>query len=387
MFVTELKLNNYRNYGEEKINFKPNINLIVGKNAQGKTNLLETIYYSAIGKSPRTTKDADLINWNKDKASFVLSLQKKEGKKTIEVIFNRQTKKTIKVNGVNLLKIGDLLGVNNVVFFSPDELKLVKDAPQDRRKFMDTDISQLNKSYFYQLVKYNKIIDQRNKLLKSKNNQKTIEQTLPIWDAQLCDAGSKLIKKRIEFLDKLKEYVVDSHKFLTGGKETLEISYAGILGETTEEISQKLAKALLECREKDLKFGYTNVGPHRDDIKLIVNGIDIRSFGSQGQQRTVALSMKLAELEIFKEECGEYPILLLDDVLSELDQDRQQRLLWKVKDVQTIITTTQYDPFMMQDANIIKIENGKHLTEWVWNEVKEINSINKQLKSGAKAHN
>jgi DNA replication and repair protein RecF len=198
-------------------------------------------------------------------------------------------------------------------------------------------------------------------LLKSTQNTKVIEQTLPIWDTQLADVGSKIIIRRIRFLNKLKEYVKSAHSYLTNGKEELEISYAGITGETEEEIKQKLLDGLKTVRDKDLKVGYTNIGPHRDDIKLVVNSVDIRSFGSQGQQRTVALSMKLAELEIFKEECGEYPILLLDDVLSELDQDRQQRLLWKVRNIQTIITATQYDPFMVQDANIIKIENGKRI--------------------------
>ena len=361
MFVTELKLNNYRNYQTEKIVFGEHTNLIVGKNAQGKTNLVEAIYYSSVGKSPRTTKDNDLINWSKDRASFCLSVQKKEGKKTIEVVFSRQTKKSLKVNGVNLLKIGDLLGTINVVFFSPDELKLVKDAPQDRRKFLDTDISQLSKNYFYLLIKYNKILDQRNKLLKSYQDPKLILDTLPIWDIQLADVGSKIIFKRIQFLEKLKDFAKQAHLFLTNNKENLELSYAGIVGESEEEIKQKFLEGLKQVRDKDLKVGYTNIGPHRDDIKLVVNNVDIRSFGSQGQQRTVALSMKLAELEIFKEEVGEYPILLLDDVLSELDQDRQQRLLWKVRNLQTIITTTSYDPFMVQEANIIKIDGGKKI--------------------------
>lgn len=359
MFVTELKLNGYRNYQAEKIVFGEHTNLIVGKNAQGKTNLIETIYYSAVGKSARTTKDSDLINWSKDRASYSLTVQKKEGKKVIEAVFSRQAKKSLKVNGVNLLKIGDLLGTINVVFFSPDELKLVKDAPQDRRKFLDTDISQIDKNYFYLLLKYNKILDQRNKLLKSFENTKLIEQTLPIWDSQLADVGSRIIFKRIQFLEKLKGFAKQSHTFLTNGKEDLEISYAGIVGETIEDIKQKFLDGLKQVKDKDLKVGYTNIGPHRDDIKLVVNNVDIRSFGSQGQQRTVALSLKLAELEIFKEEVGEYPILLLDDVLSELDQDRQQRLLWKVRNLQTIITTTSYDPFMVQEANIIKIDGGK----------------------------
>ena len=359
MYITELKLNGFRNYDSEKLELSPNINLIVGKNGQGKTNLLEAIFYAAIGKSPKTTKDSELINWAKDKASFNIKMQKKSGTKNIDVIFSRTTKKIVRVNGINLLKIGDLLGNLNVIFFSPDELKLVKDAPQDRRKFMDTDISQLSKNYFYLLNKYNKIIDQRNKLLKNVENKQLIDQTLPIWDIQLAETGSKIIKYRIDFLDKLKNVAREAHAYLTNKKEDLQIEYVGISGNTEDEIKEKILQELKKTKDKDIKNGYTNIGPHRDDIKLTINNVDIRSFGSQGQQRTVALSMKLAELEIFKEEVGEYPVLLLDDVLSELDQDRQTRLVNYAKKMQTLITTTQYDPFMFQDAKIIKIEDGK----------------------------
>lgn len=359
MFAKKLILNGFRNYNQEQLEFSPNLNLIVGKNAQGKTNLIEAIYYAAVGKSARVKKDVDLINWAKEKASFKLTVQKDAGTKDIEIAFFRNQKKAIKVNGINLLKIADLLGNVNVVYFSPDELKLVKDAPEDRRKFLDTDISQFNKPYFYSLVRYNKILDQRNKLLKEKYNSKTIEQTLPIWDAQLAMEGAKLIRHRIEFIERLKKYVKNAHSYLTSDEEILQIDYAGITGETEEEIKNKLLKELERVREKDIKLGYTNVGPHRDDIKFLVNNIDIRNFGSQGQHRTVALSLKLAELEIFKEQTGEYPILLLDDVLSELDQDRQQRLLSKIKPIQAFITAAQYDPFMFDNAKIIKIENGK----------------------------
>ena len=361
MNITELKLNNFRNYGQQTVKFLPNINLIIGKNGQGKTNLLEAIYYASIGKSPKTSRDAELINWSQNRASFCVNFKKNSGTKKIEAIFSRQTKKAIKVNGVNLLKIGDLLGNLNVIFFSPDELKLVKDAPQDRRKFLDTDISQLSKNYFYQLTKYNKILDQRNKLLKTAQTPQILEQTLPIWDIQLADVGAKIVFSRLIFLERLKGIARRAHQFLTNQHEELEISYAGIIGQTEEEIKNKILEDLKHSKEKDVKLGFTNVGPHRDDIKLVVNGVDIRSFGSQGQQRTVALSMKLAELEIFKEEIGEYPILLLDDVLSELDQDRQQKLINYVGRMQTILTTTQYDPFMFQGANIIKIENGKQI--------------------------
>ena len=361
MFVAEVKLNSFRNYETQNVQLSPNINLIIGKNGQGKTNLIEAIYYAAIGKSPRTTKDVELINWSKDRASFCVNFKKNSGSKSIEAIFSRQTKKIIRINSVSLLKIGDLLGNLNVIYFSPDELKLVKDAPQDRRKFLDTDISQLNKNYFYLLTKYNKILDQRNKLLKTAQTPEVLDQTLPIWDIQMADVGSKIIFYRLNFLNKLKGIAKEAHNYLTGKKEELEITYAGIVGVSEEEIKKQLLENLKQSKEKDVKLGFTNIGPHRDDIKLVVNGVDIRSFGSQGQQRTVALSLKLAELEIFKEEVGEYPVLLLDDVLSELDQERQQRLLSYCKKLQTIITATQYDPFMFQNANIIKIENGKLL--------------------------
>ena len=359
MFVKELKLNYFRNYDQESVKLLPNINLIVGKNGQGKTNMLEAIYYSAIGRSAKTTRDAELINWSKDRASFCVSFEKKSGTKKIEIIFSRQTKKVVQINSVNLLKISDLLGNLNVVYFSPDELKLVKDAPQDRRKFLDTDISQLSKNYFYNLTKYNKILDQRNKLLKTAQSVEILEQTLPIWDIQLADVGSKIVFERIKFIERLKAIAKEVHKYLTERKEDLEMVYVGILGQNEAEIKDKILAELKKYRDKDIKLGFTNIGPHRDDIKLVVNGVDIRSFGSQGQQRTVALSMKLSEVEIFKEEVGEYPVLLLDDVLSELDQERQQKLVKYVGRMQTLLTTTQFDPFMFQGANIIKIENGK----------------------------
>ena len=212
MFVSDIKLNGFRNYGEQKVKLSPNINLLVGKNGQGKTNLLESIYFAAIGKSPKTNKESELVNWEKQRASFCVNLQKKSGAKQIEVIFSRQTKKVVRVNNVNLLKIADLLGNLNVVFFSPDELKLVKDAPQDRRKFLDTDISQLSKNYFYNLTKYNKILDERNKLLKTAQSKEILEQTLPIWDTHLADTGSKIILERIKFLNKLKNIAKQAHE-------------------------------------------------------------------------------------------------------------------------------------------------------------------------------
>lgn len=359
MKINSIKLSRYRNYTDEKVYFSPGLNVLLGKNAQGKTNLLEAIYYCAVAKSPRTTKESELVKWQCENANILLDYETKAGSKKIEILLKRRGKKNVKINGVNILKIADLVGAVKCVYFSPDELKLVKDAPQDRRKFLDTDISQLSKNYFYLLLKYNKILENRNKLLKEAENKNTLDQTLPIWTMQLANIGAKIIAWRIKFLEKLKIYAKRSHSFLTNMQENLELEYQGIVADSEQEIEKRLLKEYEASKEKDIKLGYTTIGPHRDDIVMIVDGVDIRAFGSQGQHRTVALSLKLAELEIFKDECGEYPILLLDDVLSELDKDRQSRLLEKTREIQTILTTTNVNEYLIENATIIRVEEGK----------------------------
>ncbi|MBQ0017340.1 MAG: DNA replication/repair protein RecF, partial [Clostridiales bacterium] len=359
MEIKSVKLNNYRNYTEEKVYFSPKLNVLLGKNAQGKTNLLEAIYFCSIAKSPRTKKETDLIKWEKDGANILLEFNTKAGEKKIEIAFKKKGKKIVKLNKINILKIADLIGAIKCVYFSPDELKLVKDAPQDRRKFLDTDISQLDKNYFYSLLKYNKILDSRNKLLKEEKDSTALKETLKIWSTQLAKVGAKIILKRIKFLDELKEFARRSHAYLTNGEEDLVLSYQGIIGENEEEIEKKLLDEYKKTEEKDIKLGFTNIGPHRDDIEMLVNNVDIRTFGSQGQHRTVALSLKLAELEIFKIESGEYPVLLLDDVLSELDKDRQSKLLDITNKIQTIMTTTNVNEYLLDKATIIRVDEGK----------------------------
>ncbi len=359
MEITSIKLTNYRNYTDEKVYFSPKLNVLLGRNAQGKTNLLEAIYFCAVAKSPRTSKESELINWQSDYANILVDYKTRAGDKKVEITLKKRGKKIVRVNKVNILKIADLVGAVKCVYFSPDELKLVKETPQDRRKFMDTDISQLSKNYFYLLIKYNKILENRNKLLKEQSNVEVLKQTLPIWTMQLASCGAKIIFRRIKFLEKLKVYAKQSHNFLTSNLEDLELKYQGITGASEEEIEKLLLKGLNESEEKDIRLGYTTVGPHRDDIEILCNNIDIRAFGSQGQHRTVALSLKLAELEIFKDECGEYPILLLDDVLSELDIDRQTKLLEKTREIQTIMTTTNVNEYLLDNATIIRVENGK----------------------------
>lgn len=343
MILRSIELRNFRNYDNQKITFGNNMNVLIGKNAQGKTNILESIFLCAIGKSPRTNKEKDLIKWESTFAKVTAEVVKRDGQKKIEIFMFTDQNKTIKINSLPIKRMGELMGNFNAIYFSPDELKLVKDSPEQRRKFMDIDLCQFDKNYFYNLNKYNQILNQRNKLLKTTRSESVLKDTIYIWNEQLATIGAKLILDRMRLIEKLKVYCNEAQHYLTEGKETLNLSYMGMTGKNEEEIKDKLMKGYEESLEKDMSVGFTTVGPHRDDIKITVNDIDVRKFGSQGQQRTVALSLKLGELDLCKERLGEYPVLLLDDVLSELDFSRQTKLLDKCRDIQTIITCTDFD--------------------------------------------
>lgn len=359
MKVERLKLINFRNYLSESINFKDGLNVIVGENAQGKTNLLEGIYYFCIAKSPRVNKDKELINFNKDNAKIEVNIARDFGKQKIEIFFSKTQKKTIKINETTINRVGDLFGNLSVVYFSPDELKLVKESPENRRKFLDVEISQINKNYFYSLLKYEKIIDHRNKLLKTAKTLDEIKDSLSIFTSQAISVASEIIIKRLNFIEKIKDILQKTHSDLTSGKETIRLVYNGIQGKTKEEITKKLEEEFEKNLTKDFELKYTTVGPHRDDFKVYVNEIDVRNFGSQGQQRTATLSLKLSELEIFKDEIGEYPILLLDDVLSELDESRKLRLLDYCKKTQVFLTCTNFNEKVDYEYNIVNIKNGR----------------------------
>lgn len=343
MLIKSISLTNFRNYSKLNITLNKGLNVFIGNNAQGKTNLLESIYYCSIGKSTKTSKDKELIKWGETTSKVKIEIKKEFYENTIEIITRDKEKKTIKINDIPIKRIGELMGELTVIYFSPDEIRLIKDAPQDRRRFMDIDISQLSRNYFYLLCRYDKVLNQRNKLLKFTKDFEALKDAISIWDEQLSDIASKIIFYRLNFISSLSEPAKRIHSFITDGKENLEVTYQGATGKDSEEIKNKILDALSKNIQKDYELGYTTVGPHRDDIKVMVNGIDIRSFGSQGQQRLATLSLKLAELDIFKNERKETPILLLDDVLSELDETRQQNLLKIIKDVQTVITCTKYD--------------------------------------------
>ena len=360
MNITTLKLKNFRNYEEEIFEFTNGINLLTGKNAQGKTNAAEAIFFLCTGYSPRANRDNYLIKSGEEKAEISGNAASYYGDVSVKIVFNKNDKKDVYVNGLKILRIGELLGNVHSVFFNHSELKLVRESPEDRRRFMNVSLSQMSKNYFYALQKYNKILAQRNNLLKNPDRE-IIYDTLPVWDKQLTAAAAKIIKDRNAFLEEISPIAEEKHAMLSGGKETLKMkTESGYYGEE-DQIAFALYEDLKVSLDKDIRLGFTTIGPHRDDIKFSVSGLDARVYASQGQQRTVALSLKLAETETFYKRFGEYPVLILDDVLSELDKSRQRRLIESVEKMQTIFTATGIDRAVFRGREIKKftIENGK----------------------------
>ena len=358
MKITELELNNFRNYTQAKVKFEDGLNFIVGKNAQGKTNLLESVYISSVGKSPKNSKDKQIIKFNSDKAKIGINFLTIAGNKNIEIYLDKQDKKSIKVNNLNILKLTELVGTLSVVYFSPDELKLIKEVPEDRRTFLDVSISQFDKPYLYNLLKYNRILKMRNQILKSLDSRESKIEQLKLFTPQLIETSEKIIEKRLSFIENLKIFAKNIHKDITLTEE-LDIQYSYSKKENLS-IKEDLEQEFNRVIDKELELGYTCVGPHRDDIIFKINNLDCKQFASQGQQRTVSLVVKLSLMEVIKQEIGEYPILLLDDVLSELDEGRQNRLLNMTSKYQTLITCTHL-PNTDLKCVAIKIENGKVL--------------------------
>ena len=371
MYLKKILLKNYRNFNEIFLNLHSNLNLFIGDNGQGKTNLLEAVHLLGTGSSHRTNRDKELVNWNKNKALVQVLLIKKNQELKISLTIDGSTK-IPKINGNKLDKLSEMMGCLNVVLFSPEDLKLVKGSPSNRRKFLNIEVSQVSPYYHHLLNKYNHILKQRNNLLKdiSRNNNSD-ENMLEVWDEQLSTTGSKIIKKRLEVIEKIKILARLHQRKITSGKENLELSYDNSLNSDltkNDNIKVIFKKKLVNNRNKEIERGYTLFGPHRDDLLIKINDIDVRKFGSQGQQRTVALALKLSELEFMKSEIGEYPILLLDDVFSELDDKRKSTLIDIIKDnIQTFITSVnthslkQFNFNSHQDNsfNLFKVKNGK----------------------------
>lgn len=358
MEINCLKLSNYRNYTLAEVNFLNGVNFIVGSNAQGKTNMLESIYLTSVGKSPKNSKDKQIVKFNTQRGRIEVDFTTNAGKKNIQMFLDVSNKKYLRINGLNVLKLTELVGVLSVVYFSPDELKLIKDVPEDRRNFLDISISQFDKVYLYNLLKYDKILKQRNAILKDKTSNQTKIEQLNLFTPQLVQTAARIIEKRLDFLNKLKNYATSIHKHITID-EQLELNYSYIK-KPNLSIEEDLTASFNLIIDKELELGYTCLGPHRDDMLIKINDKDCRTFASQGQQRTVALVLKLALMKVVKDEIGEYPILLLDDVLSELDLDRQNRLLNLCQNFQTLITCTNV-PETNIKHNIIKVKNGEVL--------------------------
>ncbi len=356
MQITNIKIQNFRNYENLDLDIGEGINVFLGSNAQGKTNLLETIYFCGIGKSFRSIKDKEVIRWGKESGRIKIEVQKKYRKTAIELIFNNDSKKIIKIDGISIKRTGEILGELPIVFFSPDELRLIKDSPDERRKFMNIDISQTNKKYFYLLGRYEKILANRNKLLKTTKDLEVLRNMIDIWDRSLVEIAEKISKERENFVKEIAPFAEMAHSYISNGKEKLMIKYKGF-DPGKNDFKEGMLKSLQKNLEKDYKLGFTTIGPHRDDIDIFLNDIEVKTFGSQGQQRTVALSLKLAELEIIKEKTGEYPILLLDDVFSELDFERRKRLLKFTMRTQTFITCTDFE-YNVENCKIFNIKNG-----------------------------
>lgn len=357
MIVESINLESYRNYKELSMEFIEGTNILYGDNAQGKTNILEALYVCSTTKSHRGSKDRDIIQFGEEESHIKVMIKKNDVPYRLDMHLKKNKSKGIAINGIPIKRASELFGIVNVVFFSPEDLSIIKSGPFERRRFIDMELCQLDKYYLHNIVHYNKIINQRNKLLKdiSFHFDKTLYDTLDVWDIQLADYGNKIIKRREEFIQQINDIIFDIHNHLSGGRENLSLKY-----EPNIE-AENIYDELIKNREKDMKLKSTSVGPHRDDMGFYIKDIDIRKFGSQGQQRTAALSLKLSEIELVKKIIHDSPILLLDDVMSELDSSRQNQLLNNLEGIQTIVTCTGLDEFIENRVSvnrIYKIVNG-----------------------------
>lgn len=354
MVIKSLKLKNYRNYELLDLTFDPKTNILYGDNAQGKTNILEALYLSGTTKSHRGTKDRDLIQFGSDEAHLETVVEKRGTEFQIDMHLKKNSPKGIAINKIPIRKASELFGIIHFVFFSPEDLNIIKEGPSGRRRFIDLELSQLDKVYLSNLSNYNRIINQRNSLLKDIYRQENLVETLDIWDMQLVEYGTKVTEGRKKFVREVNEIISEIHDKLTGGKEKISITYESSVGNLT------LEQALKKNRERDIRMKSTSVGPHRDDLCFMAGNLDIRKFGSQGQQRTAALSLKLSEIELVRSLINDTPVLLLDDVLSELDKHRQNYLLDSIHDIQTVITCTGLDEFVNHRFSINKIFHVKN---------------------------
>ena len=349
MIIKSIELQNFRNYEDLNISFDEGTNIFYGDNAQGKTNILEAVYLSGTTKSHKCSKDKEMIRFGEQESHIRTVVVKKDKEYQIDMHLKNNRSKGIAINKVPIKKASELFGILNMVFFSPEDLNIIKNGPAERRRFLDSELCQLDKIYLSDLTTYNKILNQRNKLLKDMVYRPDLKDTLSVWDMQLVETGRKIIRRRKQFVDELNEIVHDIHYRISGEKEDLLLQYEPSIEDIFFE------DELFRVKERDMRQCMTSVGPHRDDLLFSIGEVDIRKFGSQGQQRTSALSLKLSEIELVKRSIHDTPVLLLDDVLSELDSNRQNYLLNSIHDTQTLITCTGLDEFVKNRFHINKI--------------------------------
>lgn len=354
MWIKKIKIKNFRNYESEEINLEKNINIFYGQNAQGKTNIIESIFLCSLGKSFRTKKDKEMIKLNEQNAVVEVEYEKtdRDGKIKIEI----GNKKNIYLNGIKIKKLSELLGNLNIVIFTPDDINILKGGPQNRRRFLDIMISQLRPNYMHILNLYIKTMEQRNNYLRQIKEEHKDENLLEIWDEKLAEYAIKIYEYRKEFIEKIIKKLDIIHKNITNGEEQIELEYV-----TECDSKEKYLKLLKERRKLDIIKGFTTKGVHRDDFMIYINKKDIKIFGSQGQNRTAMLSLKLAELQVIYDEIGEYPILLLDDFMSELDKTRRKNFLENIEGTQVIITGTEKLDIENLEYLEYNVSNGKVL--------------------------
>ena len=349
MYIKDLVLHDFRNYEDAEISFSKDINILYGDNAQGKTNIVEAVYMLATTKSHRGSFDKEIISFEREESHISATLVKKDIEHRIDMHLRKNKNKQIAIDRIPIRKSGELMGLSNIIIFSPEDLSIIKNGPAERRRFVDMELCQLNRMYFSELSDYNKVLNQRNNLLRQLSHDRQGEDMLSVWDDQLIRYGTSVIRERESFVNMLNEIIKEIHAKLTGGKEELSILY---VKNTSEE---GFRDALLAKRDADIRYQSTQTGPHRDDLDFMIGNMNVRKYGSQGQQRTVALSLKLAEIELVKRMVDDKPILLLDDVMSELDANRRDALLEAIRDTQTIITCTGYDDFIKKQLKINRI--------------------------------
>lgn len=357
MKIDRLELDSFRNYGSLQIDFEEKTNIFYGNNAQGKTNILEAVYLSLTTRSHKKSKDHEMIKFGTDESHIRVFIEKKGVRHKIDMHLKRKQKKFIAIDGIPARKASELLGLANIIFFSPEDINMIKNGPSERRRFVDMDLSQLDRVYLSCLTDYSKALEQRNKLLKDTAyfGDSGFKDMLDIWDEKLIEYGKKIIERRRDFIEGLSVILKEKNREITGNDEELSCVYEPDVKE--DDYRDKLNK----CRENDIRSGSTSAGPHRDDINFTLNGVDLRKYGSQGQQRTASLSVKLSEIDLIRSRINDSPVLLLDDVLSELDSTRQKCLINSLGGIQTLITCTGLDEFIKNDFisdSVFYVENA-----------------------------